>query len=201
MPEADDNSKGLNSRPMSGSSDQFKQENGTRDHAFNFAKAPHNSGNDTETNNINSINTSNTAFENARSVQSPTALHTTKTPGVQELLDNVIYVIKGNSRMGVSVEHENFGKININLSLEKGLVSVHINTSDQAAREIIENNIQHIIDSLSKDGVSVGEFSVGLRDQREYEINRFSLTNGHDREITHEAKKENRHSGLVNIFA
>jgi hypothetical protein len=201
MPEDSDNSGKLNSRPMSGSSDQFKQENGTGDHAFNFAKALHNSGNDAETNNINSINTSNTAIENARSVQSPSALHTAKAAGVQELLDNVIYVIKGNSRMGVSVEHENLGKLNINLSLEKGMVNVHINTSDQAVREIIENNIQHIIDSLNKDGVSVGEFSVGLRDQREHEINRSALKNGQDTEIPKEIKKEHLHRGLINIFA
>jgi len=201
MHETNDNSEGLNSRPLSGTSEQCKQESSTGDQAFKFAKGPHNSGTDTETNNITSINPSNTALENARSIQGPSALHTAKTPGVQELLDNVLYVIKGNGKMGVSVEHENFGKLNISLSLEKGMVNVHINTSEQAVREIIENNMQHIIDSLNKDGVSVGEFSVGLRDQREHEINRFSLKNAQNREIPHETKKEHRHSGLVNIFA
>ncbi len=201
MPENSDNPEGLNSRPMSGGSDQFKQGNGTGDHAFNFAKGQHNFGNEDETSNVNSINTSNTALENARSVQSPTALHAVKTPGVQELLDNVIYIIKGNSKMGVSVEHENLGKLNISLSLEKGMVNVHINASDHAVREIIENNMQQIIDSLNKDGVSVGEFSVGLRDQRGHETNRSSLKNGQDRRIPIETKKEDRNSGLVNIFA
>lgn len=201
MPDNNDSSEGLKSRPVSGTLDQFKQESGAGDHEFNFTKGQHNSGNEAETNNVNSINSSNTAIENAKSVQSPSALHTAKTPGVQELLDNVIYVIKGNSKMGVSVEHENFGKLNISLNLEKGMVNVHINASDHAVREIIENNIQHIIDSLNKDGVSVGEFSVGLRDQKEDETNRLSQKNGQGREIPLETKKENRHSGLVNIFA
>lgn len=200
-PKANDNSEGLNGRTISGSSDQFKHENGTGDRAFNFAKGPHNSGNDVETNNINLINTSNATVENAKSIQSPSAFHTAKTPGVQELLDNVVYVIKGNSKMGISIENESLGKLNISLSLEKGLVNVHINTPDKLVRELLENNIQQIVDTLNKDGVSVGEFSVGLKDQREHEMNRFSLKNGQGREIPLETKKENRHSGLVNIFA
>lgn len=201
IPEHNDNPEGLNSRPISGAPDQFRQDAGTGEHAFRFARGQHKAMNEAETNNVNSINTSNAVYENARSVQSLSSLHSVKTPGVQELLDNVVYAIKGNNRMGVSVEHEKFGKLNISLTLEKGLVNVHINTSDRAVREIIENNIQHIIDTLNKDGVSVGEFSVALRDRKEQEAKEFTVRNGKAGEIQQDIKKEPNGSGLVNIFA
>ncbi|HBH62381.1 MAG TPA: hypothetical protein DDX85_11725 [Nitrospiraceae bacterium] len=201
LPENKNNSEVLHSRPMSGSSDQFGHENGKGDHTFNFAKSPHNAGNDAEANNVAPLHISNTSSEGARSIQVPSALYAEKTPGIQDLLDNVIYVIKGNNKMGVSVEHENFGKLNISLSLEKGMVNVHINTSDPAVREILENNIHHIIDALNKDGVSVGEFFVDLKEQRDHEINHFSLKNGLGGKIPHETKQGDLHSGLVNIFA
>jgi len=201
IPETNENAEGLNSRLSTGLSEQFKQDNGTEDRTFNLPKGTHNSGSDAETNNINSINTSHMTSENARSVQGLSALHTPKTPGAQELLDNLVYIIKGNSKMGVSVEHESLGKLNISLSLEKGLVNVHINTSDRVVRELLENNIQQIIDTLNKEGVNVGEFSLALRDHKEQEINRFSLKSGQGREIPIDTKKGNRHSGLVNIFA
>lgn len=201
MPKNNKEAGALSSRLTSGNSDQFGRQNGTRDYSFEFAGDLHNAGKDSEANNVTALNTANSAFDGFRAIQSPSALHTVKMPGVQELLDNVVYVIKSNNKMGVSVEHEKLGKLNISLSMEKGMVNVHINTSDGAVREIIQNNIQHIIDSLNKDGVSVGEFSVALKDHGEKETNHFSLKNGHGGESTLETKKEYRHSGLINIFA
>ncbi|MEW6601432.1 MAG: flagellar hook-length control protein FliK [Nitrospirota bacterium] len=201
IPGNSDNAKVTNSRPESGFSQQFSQENASGGDSLDLAKGRHNVVSDADTININSVNTSNTTYETGRPVQGFSALQTPKTPDTQELLNNVVYVIKGSAKMGVSVEHENLGKLNISLSLEKGLVNVHINTSDKTVSELLENNIQQIIDTLNKDGVSVGEFSIALRDQKEHELNRYSFKNGNGRGIRGENKTDRQHSGLVNIFA
>jgi flagellar hook-length control protein FliK len=107
----------------------------------------------------------------------------------------------------VTVEHENLGKININLSLEKGMVNVQINTSDNAIREFVENNIHQIVDSLSKNDVNVGGFSVALKNHKDGEKN--DNGNGNANITDNEKVKEyvkgpetiRENSGLVNIFA
>ena len=86
-----------------------------------------------------------------------------KPSGFAEVVNKIVYVSKGDKTLGVTVEHKDLGKLNIKLSLEKGIVNIHINTADKVAREFVESNIQQIVDSLSKNGVSVGGFSVGLK--------------------------------------
>ena len=95
--------------------------------------------------------------------------NTARPSGLTQMLDNIVYVIKGSSKLGVSVNHEVLGKLNINLNMDKGVLNVHINAAEKVTREFIENNIQHIVDALSKEGVSVGGFSVGLRNRNGYE--------------------------------
>ncbi|MBI4681964.1 MAG: flagellar hook-length control protein FliK [Nitrospirae bacterium] len=193
--------EGLNNKLMSGLSDQFNNGHSPRNDSFNLAKSLYNSGHDSAANNINLLNNTNTSSDAAGSIKHTLSVNAAKTPAFRELLDNVVYVIKDNNKMGVTVEHDNFGKLNINLSMDKGMVNVHINTSDNVVREFLENNIQHIIDSLNKDGVSVGEFSIALKDRRENEGDDFSFNNGQVNEHLHETQKDLPGSGLVNIFA
>lgn len=133
--------------------------------------------------------------------------NTARPAGFTQMLDNIVYVIKGNSKLGVNVEHDILGKLNINLNMEKGILNVHINTSEKVTREFIENNIQHIIDSLAKDGVTVGGFSVGLRNRNGHEGdegNVFKMKNGQgSREIQGLDGNAGISSmtGLVSVFA
>jgi flagellar hook-length control protein FliK len=106
----------------------------------------------------------------SKSISSGTGLYkglAARPAGFNEVLDNIVYIVKGNNRLGITLQHDTFGKLNINLSLDKGIVNVHINTSDKVLREFIENNIQYIVDSLEKEGISIGGFSIGLRDHKD----------------------------------
>jgi hypothetical protein len=127
--------------------------------------------------------------------------------GSTQMLDNIVYVIKGSSKLGVSVNHEVLGKLNINLNMDKGILNVHINAAEKVTREFIENNIQHIVDSLSKEGVSVGGFSVGLKNRDGYEGqegNVFKMNNeqgSRETQVSDEKARISAIHGLVSVFA
>lgn len=194
-----ENAEGLAGKLMSENSGQFKQGNKQGNDSFNFAQAPQNSSTDTDTENLNPVHGPGALHEGARSNGNLNPLQTGKASGFQELMDKIVYVAKGNNKLGVSIEHEGIGKLNMSLTLEKGMVNVHINAADSDVRELIESNMQQILDALNKDGVSVGEFSVGLRKgDRE---NMASVSAGPAEEIVNEEKNECLSKGLVNIFA
>ena len=156
---------------------------------------------DSEVDNVHLINSSNITREGGKTGETIFSGSTARQAGLHELVDKIVYVVKGNSKLGVAVEHEDLGKLNINLSMEKGVVNVHIDASDKVVREYIENNIQEIIDSLSKNGVSVGGFSVALKEHSDNPEKTFAAGNGHKREISAVPASVKSHRGLVNIFA
>ncbi len=87
-------------------------------------------------------------------------------PAGLEVVDKIVYVVKGNNRLDVTINHKELGKLKIDLSIKDGTVSVNINTPDKAVKEFVENNIQQIISSMEKDGLDVGGFSVALQNQK-----------------------------------
>ena len=82
-----------------------------------------------------------------------------------DAFDHAVSIVKDGNRLAVQLDHTGLGKLDINLSLDKGAVNGQINVADDATKKIIENNMQQIINSLIGDGVSVGGFSVSLRQQ------------------------------------
>ncbi|HET6515438.1 MAG TPA: flagellar hook-length control protein FliK [Thermodesulfovibrionales bacterium] len=84
-----------------------------------------------------------------------------------DLGDNRVYVMKDSNTLAVTLEPEGLGKLNINLSLDRGIVNAQINVSDSAVRGLIEKNVEQIIHSLLNEGIAVGGFSVSLRDGQE----------------------------------
>ncbi|NOZ68086.1 MAG: flagellar hook-length control protein FliK [Deferribacteres bacterium] len=135
-----------------------------------------------------------------------------RPPAFNDVIDRIVYIAKGNNRLGVTVENETVGKLNINVTLNKGVINVHINAADNATREFVQNNIQHIVDSLAKSGVSVGGFSVGLRNHKDGEgsENRYAYDNGNAFDV--DGRHENAYpepagnaarsgSGMISVFA
>ncbi len=134
-----------------------------------------------------------------------------RSSGFTEVVNKIVYAAKGERSLGVTVDHKDLGKLNIKLSLEKGMVHVHINTADKAAREFVESNIQQIVESLTKNGVSVGGFSVGLRNHQNssgYDNGtsnqgnkEFSIDRAAEKEYVRAATNVYGNNGLVNVFA
>jgi len=154
--------------------------------------------------NTSLLNHSGIKLESGKLAEAISSGNAPKLPVSNQVLDNIVYVIKGNNKMGVSLEHDILGKLNINLSMEKGMLNVHINASEKTAREFIENNIQYIVDSLAKDGLSVGGFSVGLKNHNDHERNVFMMSNRQEsgeQQVINEKAKISSINGLVSVFA
>lgn len=80
-----------------------------------------------------------------------------------DILDNATTIMKDGNRLAVRFEQDGLGKLNIDLSMNKGMINAHIQAADSATKALIENNMQQIVDSLLKAGLSVGGFSVSLK--------------------------------------
>jgi len=109
---------------------------------------------------------------------------------------------KGDASIEVSLEPEGLGKIDIELTLNRGIVNAHINTSEIISKEIIERNLHAILSSLIDEGLNIGNFSVSLRNRQ----GNMSESNGKEALKTLPAMKEIRipvrlaDSRMISIF-
>ncbi len=66
----------------------------------------------------------------------------------------------------VRIEPEGLGKMDIKLFIDRGHVNAHINASEPVGKEFLEGNLRNIVSKLAGDGISVGSFSVSLRNRK-----------------------------------
>ena len=82
--------------------------------------------------------------------------------------ENLFVTTKNNSSsINISLNTNDIGILDIELVLEKGVINGHINTTDNIGKELIERNLYRIIDSLTREGLNIGGFSVSLRHKGE----------------------------------
>jgi len=186
---------------MDDSLHQFNPDEKPGSDAMRFARILQNTGTDLSGRSIHSMNGIDTSYGSNRAIANISHGNAVNVPEFQELLDDIVYIMKSPNKLGVIVDHETLGKLNINVRMEKGLVHVQINTSDKGVRELIEHNVQQIVDSLDRDGVSVGEFTIALKDKQNRENAFYHENNGREAELIHTVQDENSAMGLVNIFA
>jgi hypothetical protein len=88
---------------------------------------------------------------------------------LREPMNADIFVLqkKGDACIEVSLEPEGLGKIDIELTLDRGIVNAQINTSESIGKEIIERNLYAILNSLIDEGLNIGSFSVSLRNRQD----------------------------------
>ena len=168
---------------------------------------------DTTLNSLESIH-SNTTVNNAEMVQNQAmtisggkgaglmSSNAARAAAFSEVLNQVVYVSKGKNKLGVTVNHDELGKLKIDVTMNKGILNIHVNASEKVVREFLESNVQSIIESLSRDGVSVGGFSVALKDHKDNPEKKVLMDSGLNRpyeNIPTASVHSNR--GLVNVFA
>ncbi|MBF0608120.1 MAG: flagellar hook-length control protein FliK [Magnetococcales bacterium] len=91
-----------------------------------------------------------------------------KSQKLLQINDTTFSVLKkSDNSLEIRVEPDGIGKLDIGLSVEKGVVHAQISATDPAGKELLEKNLRHILDALAKEGISVGGFSVSLKDRRE----------------------------------
>lgn len=77
--------------------------------------------------------------------------------------EQTLSITRDGNRLAVSLEPDGLGKLEINLSMEHGLVHARIHVADDSARTLLANHQQQILDALAREGLNVGGFSVSLR--------------------------------------
>lgn len=93
-----------------------------------------------------------------------------KKPEIQDIpgivKDSYIITKRESNFIEISLKPEGIGKLHIYLSLDNGTVHAKIDACEIAGRDLINKNINDIIKVLSDEGISVGSFSVNLKDKR-----------------------------------
>lgn len=126
------------------------------------------------------------------------------TAEIADKLHNVVSIIQDGNRIAVSLEPDGMGKLDINLSLDRGVLHAQLHVSDDQAKNMIGDNIEKIIHALAQEGLSVGGFTVSLRGngQPAYAARENSdyqpSTNPVDGEIGTAPQPQ---AGLISIFA
>jgi flagellar hook-length control protein FliK len=76
---------------------------------------------------------------------------------------NKAFLSREGNQLSITLKPEGLGKLDINLSLDRGLLNAQIHVSDPAIKTLLENNLQQLVNSLTHEGLSVDGFSVSLR--------------------------------------
>ena len=64
----------------------------------------------------------------------------------------------------ISLQPEGLGKLDISLVTDKGVVNAQIQASSAAGKELLEKHMSDIVNALAQEGLSIGGFSVSLKD-------------------------------------
>ena len=67
----------------------------------------------------------------------------------------------------ISLQPEGLGKLDIELVLDKGVVHAQVQASHAAGKELVEQNITEIMNTLAQEGIAIGGFSVSLKQGRD----------------------------------
>jgi flagellar hook-length control protein FliK len=78
--------------------------------------------------------------------------------------EQAVTIIRDNNRLAVRLEPDGLGKLDMDLRLHKGVVTAQIQVADDATKTLFERNAQQIVDALVREGISVGGFTVSLKD-------------------------------------
>ena len=110
-------------------------------------------------------------FPSADNITNPYALkvsqRVTGSPGIASSNENRFVITqKDEASLEISLEPKGLGKLDILLSLDRGMINARINASEALGKDLIERNLNNILNTLTNEGINIGSFSVNLRDKR-----------------------------------
>lgn len=88
-----------------------------------------------------------------------------------DIMNQVLEAVKNNmslklgnegSQMVVKLQPEALGKVDVKVSIHKGVVLAEIHVENEAVKATVESNLDHLKHSLSQKGYQVNQLSVGL---------------------------------------
>jgi len=136
------------------------------------------------------------------SLKSNMPLHqNNRVESINQIINYIIQVSKSPNKFGVSIKEHALGRLDISVSMHKGVINININVSNHLLRDMIQENMQTILDNLYNEGLNIGGFSVSVKDQQREEMipNRETYLNDERHEdvpiITEYSEK-----GLISVF-
>lgn len=133
---------------------------------------------------------------------------------LQEIMDRARVTVQDtrNGSFTVKLFPKELGSVNVNLVMENGVVNGRFLVDNNDAKTMLLSSIENLIDELQQSGVSVGEFSVNVRDERErfirekdeqkYKIN--PVLNGNKEAVTaadvYDHNSVYKHNGSINMI-
>lgn len=108
--------------------------------------------------------------------------------------DKILISKANDTTLRVAIEPEGMGMLDIELTLEKGIVNAHILASESAGKNFLDNNLSNILNNLLREGLNVGKFSISLGDRK----NDSNNNNGGDRQRDSKALAELELNSLKN---
>lgn len=144
-------------------------------------------------------------FPSADNTSNPYALkvsqRVTGSPGIASSNENRFVITqKDEASLEISLEPKGLGKLDILLSLDRGMINARINASEALGKDLIERNLNNILNTLTNEGINIGSFSVNLRDKRnelkdtEKDIKVFRATKELELPISY------RNNSMISIF-
>jgi flagellar hook-length control protein FliK len=87
---------------------------------------------------------------------------------LQEIMDRARVTIRDNRNGSFTVKlfPKELGSVNVSLVMENGVVNGRFLVDNNDARTALLSNMENLLDDLQQSGVSVGEFSVNVRDEQ-----------------------------------
>ncbi len=120
--------------------------------------------------------------------------------------EQTLSVVRDGNRLQVSLEPDGFGKLDINLSLEQGVLHARIHVADETSRTLLANHQQQILNALAREGLSVGGFSVSLRnsgsgqDGQAFRQDGENAAGPREGQAAGDGPDQGSHRGMISIF-
>ncbi|MEW6719475.1 MAG: flagellar hook-length control protein FliK, partial [Thermodesulfobacteriota bacterium] len=85
-------------------------------------------------------------------------------PRTLQVGENAFVITRAGDRsVEVTLSPPGIGKLEIEVVLDKGVVNANITAADPAGRDAIERSLPQILETLARDGLAVGGFTVSLK--------------------------------------
>ncbi len=117
--------------------------------------------------------------------------------------DKIYFSKTDDATVRLAIEPEGMGMLDIELTLEKGIVNAHILASESAGKNFLDNNLSNILNNLLREGLNVGKFSVSLGDRKNGTGDNNNGTRQRGTKVLEDLSllKNNNKNNLISIFA
>ena len=129
---------------------------------------------------------------------------------LNKIIENAKLTVKDskNATFTLKLFPKDLGSININLGLDQGILNGKFLVETQDAKDLLMENLNQVRDQLEEAGISVGEFTVNVNDNRsmftkegdEHNIHQANNDKLNDKTIEYDINSVSSHDGSINVI-